>query len=293
GMLHQEVEDTYGEDHSVDFLLQFLSEHQKDKTFLYYPMALPHWPMVPTPLSPDWADPEKRLHESTEYFPDMVKYMDLLIGRLVEGISDLGLLEDTLILFYSDNGTDRRITSHLRGEPVIGGKNQTTQAGIRVPLIASWPGHLASGLCHDLVESSDFLPTLAQLAGSDVAYPHNWPVPTDGLSFAPQLLGTATDLTPRREWAFFWYDPRPGWDKDSFSRSIFALDHDYKLFADGRFYQVSGEVLREDPLDANELTPLQLASRAKLQTAIDTMMQPPMSWAGANEVDAFGNEFTQ
>ena len=53
-----------------------------------------------------------------EYFPDMVAYMDILIGRLMTGLKDLGLREDTLILFYSDNGTDKRISPRvLRNTP--------------------------------------------------------------------------------------------------------------------------------------------------------------------------------
>ena len=192
--------------------------------FVYYPMALPHWPMVPTPISKAWQDPDQRLDESTAYFPDMVEYMDELVGRLVDGIEKLGLREDTLVLFYSDNGTDRRITSTFAGREVQGGKNTTAQTGIRVPLIANWPGKIKPRVTCDLVEAADFVPTLAELAGKSV--PEPWQI--DGFSFAPTLF--RSDLSAARDWAFFWYDPRPGWDKDKFSRSIFALDHNYKLF---------------------------------------------------------------
>lgn len=282
GVLHDAVDGMYGEDLSVDFLLDYMADHKAEPMFIYYPMALPHWPMVPTPDSKDWSDPSKRLNESTEYFPDMVAYMDRLVGQIADGVAELGLADDTLILFYSDNGTDRRITSTLAGHQVQGGKNTTAQTGVRVPLIAYWPGHLDASTNGDLVEASDFVPTLANLAGEQL--PEQWE--TDGISFAPQLLGTKG---PKRDAAFFWYDPRPGWDKSKFRRSIFAIDHDYKLFADGRFYDVAGTTVREVPLKTDALTPEQSAGRDKLQAVIDRMMQPPMSAAADHEVDGFGN----
>ncbi len=282
GKLHKEVVGTYGEDLSVEFILDFMGSNRDERTFIYYPMALPHWPMTPTPVSDVWKDASRRLEEGTEYFPDMVYYMDTLVGRLVAGMEDLGLREDTLILFYSDNGTDKRITSRFKGKEVRGGKNTTLQTGIRVPLIANWPGHIEPGLNHDLIEASDFLPTLAQLGGADV--PDGWQ--TDGTSFAPRLFGQAG--TPR-EWAFFWYDPRPGWDKNQFRRSIFALDHRYKLFADGSMFDVKGTDLREVPLDPEHLSAEAKAARQKLQAVMDQMMQEPMSAHARMEVDGFGN----
>lgn len=250
--------------------------------FIYYPMALPHWPMTPTLISEAWKDPARRLEESPEHFPDMVEYMDTLVGRLVDGIAKLGLRDDTLVLFYSDNGTDRRITSRFDGRDIRGGKNTTAQTGIRVPLIANWPGHISSRVNSDLVEASDFVPTLADLAGKQL--PEAWP--TDGVSFAPQLLGK--NAATKRDWAFFWYDPRPGWDKEAFSRSIFALDHKYKLFSDGRMFDITGETLREVPLDLGNLTEEAKGVRQKLTSAIQQMMQPPLSQAAQIEVDSTG-----
>ena len=287
GQLVKEVEGAYGEDITVDYLLDFMKTHRKGgkPMFVYFPMALPHWPMVPTPISKVWdEDPSRRLEESTDYFPDMVAYMDQLVGRLVDGLDELGLREDTLVLFYSDNGTDVRITSHLGDEVVPGGKATTKQSGIRVPLIASWPGGIEPGrVCEDLIDASDFLPTLADLGGAEV--PEDWG--TDGVSFAPQLVGE--EGTPR-EWAFFWYDPRPGWDKERFSREIFALDHHYKLFDDGRFFDIAGtDTMREVALDPESLDSEAKAAHQKLREVIDQMMQPPLSEAARVEVDAFGD----
>jgi len=281
------VEGAYGPDTSVDFILDFWERHHRGDApmFVYYPMALPHWPMVPTPDSAVWSDPSRRLEESTDYFPDMVAYMDTIVGRLMDGLEALGLRENTLVLFYSDNGTDARITSMFGDEPVQGGKAEPLQTGIRVPLIANWPGTIEPGqLEDDLVDASDFLPTLADLAGSEI--PADWY--HDGLSFMPQLLGREEEIV-RRDWCFFWYDPRPGWDKERFSRHIFALDHHHKLFADGRFFDIAGTGFREEPLDPADLSPRAEIARRKLRAVIDEMMTPPRSPAARIEVDAFGN----
>lgn len=276
----------YGPDFSVISLLDFMSRHRDsgDPMFLYYPMALPHWPMVPTPDSAEWKDLNLRHEEDAKYFPDMVAYMDKMVGRLLDGIAELGLAEETLVLFYSDNGTDARITTTLGGKEFVGGKASPLQTGIRVPLIAHWPGTIEPGGVDDaLVDASDFLPTLAELA--EIEIPGDWH--TDGLSFAPLLVGEERERP--RDWAFFWYDPRPGWDKERFSRHIFALDHDYKLFEDGRFFDISGEGFREEPLDVGALDAGAEEARRKLRAAIDSMMEPPLSDAAKQEVDAFGD----
>jgi len=284
GQLYESLDGQYGEDLSVQFILDFMKRHQEASTFVYYPMALPHWPMVPTPASDTWKTPSKRLEENTRYFPDMVEYMDQLIGRLLAGMDQLGIRDETLILFYSDNGTDRRIQSNFRGQRINGGKNTTAQTGIRVPLIAHWKGGIRPGLQSQLVEASDFLPTLASLAGKPV--PEGWQI--DGVSFAHQLMG---QKGTSREWAFFWYDPRPGWDKDQFKRSIFALDHQHKLFSDGRMYDIRGEGLCERLMDLHQLTSEQRRARCKLSAVITHMMREPMSQVAKVEVNAFGVPF--
>lgn len=242
------VEGKYGPDLSVDFILDFYRRHQDEPTFVYFPMALPHWPVNPTPDSTDWKNPEMRLNEDSRYFPDMVTYMDKLVGRLVDGLDQLKLREQTIVMFYSDNGTDRKVTSLFKGKAIKGGKASPRQTGIRVPLIVNCPGMIEPGqTCGDLIDASDFLPTLAALGKIDI--PKNYQ--HDGISFAPPLLGHAGK---KRTAAFFWYDPRPGWDKERYNRHIFALDHNYKLFVDGRIFDIAGEGFREVEISAGRST---------------------------------------
>jgi arylsulfatase A-like enzyme len=287
GSLITEESGKYGPDRSVDFLLDFMKRNRKDPMFLYYPMALPHWPMVPTPDSAEWKDPENRQTEKLELFADMVTYMDKLVGRLVDGLDELGLRENTLVLFYSDNGTHLKISSTLKGKIVQGGKATPLQTGIRVPLVANWPGTISPGsVTSDLVDASDFYPTFAELAKTGIS-PKN---EIDGISFLPTLLNRQG---PRREWCFFWYDPRPGWDKDRFSRHIFALDHNYKLFDDGRMFDIRGTEMLEKPIHPSQLDRKAKAAKKKLRNTIDQMMQGTLSPHARKLVDAYGNPLSQ
>jgi arylsulfatase A-like enzyme len=276
GTLFKEVKGAYGEDFSVEYICDFMEQHRDEPFFIYYPMALPHGPFVPTPISEDWKNPETRLKSGINHYPDMVIYMDLLVGLLVDKLEDLELLEETLVLFYSDNGSHKRIVSMMDEVPITGGKGYTTQTGIRVPLVAYWPGTIAPGISKTLVDASDFLPTLAELGRIDI--PVDWQ--TDGVSFAPLLMG---EEGKSREYAFFWYDPRPGWDKDQFSREIFALDQSYKYFSDGRMFDIGGMLPVETLLDTNNLDPEAEQAREKLGEVINSMMVPPLSEAALED----------
>lgn len=272
GKLYEDVEGVYGEDVSVDFIIDFMRRHHDEPMFIYYPMALPHGPFNPTPISEVWdADPSRRIESDVSYFKDMVEYMDALVGRLIGAIDELGLGEDTLVLFYSDNGTPWNIFSRMDGREVQGGKRERTQNGIRVPLIALWPGQIEAGglLNSNLIDASDFVPTLAELAGHDV--PWDWY--TDGVSFAPQLLGRPYH---GRDWAFFWFDPRPGPSVTrNHTRHVFALDKQYKVFADGRMFDIEGVGMREVQLDTDALTPDQEEAKVKLINVINGVLEPP------------------
>ena len=132
------------------------------------------------------------------------------------------------------------------------------------------------------MDASDFLTTFADLEGLQL--PENKPM--EGISFAPRLL----EKTGReREWCFFWYDPRPGWDKDRFSCSIFALDHQYKLFSDERFFEIDNLHPLEKELNLRTLTPEATTARTKLQAVIKNTMKPPLSPNAKKVVKALGD----
>ena len=101
-------------------------------------MALVHNPFVPTPDSN--VQPEQRNEQDNKYFADMVAYTDKIVGRIVQNLDDLGLAQNTLVMFTTDNGTNRNITSRMGDLVIHGAKGKTTDAGNHVPFIASWKG---------------------------------------------------------------------------------------------------------------------------------------------------------
>ena len=229
---------------------------KKTLSFIYYAMALPHWPVVPTPHSKDWKHKDKRLIEDDIYFKDMVEYMDYAVGRIIDHVDAKGLGEDTMIIFYSDNGTHLKVTSETINGKVAGGKGWTTDAGTRVPLVVRWKGHLTPNVSEELTDSTDLLPTCVDIGGSKIDKN------IDGISIYPNLLNVNTKL---KDHIYCFYDPRPGWDKDQFTKLVFARDKRWKLYEDGRLIDVKNDVLEKKPIMEKNDTKETKAIRAELQ----------------------------
>jgi len=225
-------------------------------------MILPPCPFVPTPDSADWDPGSKGSKEykgNAKYFGDMVSYMDKIVGKITAKLDELGLREKTLILFTGDNGTDEPVISVMDGQKVEGAKGQMTDAGTRVPLIANWPGVIGGGqVCKDLIDFSDFLPTICETAGAAVPDVLN----IDGRSFLAQLKGHKGN---RREWIYCWYS-RGG---DQEQAKVFARNERHKLYRDGKLYDISKDVLEKTPLQDGGLNDKASRIRAKLQSILD------------------------
>jgi len=158
----------------------------------------------------------------------MVEYVDHLVGKIEQELKRQGLLENTYIIFTGDNGTDSPVVSQLNGQPFPGRKGSMTDGGTRVPLIVSRPGVIPAAVHDDLVDFSDFLPTLCQIA--EQAIPKDQGT-LDGRSFLPQLEGKT--VKPR-DAVYCWYNPymKPGKTK------VFARNQRYKLYQSGKFYDM-------------------------------------------------------
>lgn len=249
----------YGPTLVNDFALDFIERHQARPFFLYYPMILTHNPFQPTPDSSDW-DPEaegEAVHHDVKHFADMTAYMDKMIGRLDAKLAELGIRDNTLLLFVGDNGTNSTVTSRFRGADYQGGKGTTTARGTHVPMIASWPAIIGQGcINNDLVSSADFLPTLCAAAG--VATPAD----VDGVSFLPQLQGRRGSP---REWLYCWYSPR---QRRNLTVKEFAFDQHYKLYRDGRLFDLRADPFESRPLEASERTAPVAEAEAKLRAVL-------------------------
>jgi arylsulfatase A len=250
----------YGPDICCDFILDFMDRKRKQPFFIYYPMILTHDPFVPTPDSAEWKTRKNK--PSVRFFSDMVSYMDKIVGRIAKNPEKLGLREKTLILFTTDNGTGRKIKSRQNGRWIQGGKSFTTEAGTHVPFIASWPGRIPEGIVNqDLVDFSDFLPTLAEISGTTL--PEN--VVIDGQSFYPQLLGKKGNP---REWVYIHYWGR---GRHILLTQRCAFNKRWKLYDDSRFIDIQDDPLEQNPLAPNRITGDLVSVKNKLQAVLDSM----------------------
>ncbi len=232
----------YGPDLVNAFALDFIARKKDGPFFLYYPMILTHDPFQPTPDSPDW-DPKARgenVNRNVRHFGEMVAYLDKMVGRVLRRLDELGLREKTLVLFLGDNGTGRGVTSRMGDREVKGGKGGTTHTGTHVPLIASWPGTVPAGrVCEDLVDSSDFLPTLCEAAGAETPA-------VDGRSFLAQLKG---ERGSPREWWYCWYAR----DGGATTKHEFAATARWKLYRHGAFFDLEADPEEARPLATDAL----------------------------------------
>ena len=172
--------------------LKFVRESHEDPFFLYFATQLPHGPVIIDNIG-DMAEPDSIPQPSREWAA-MVQQLDTFTGELVDLLKELGVYENTIIFFSSDNGYSMcgymgRGNSwawpddpYLKNKgPFTGGKFSPLEGGIRIPFFVHWPAKFKPGFVAQPVWLPDFFPTAAALAGTEL--PHE----LDGLSLLPVL----------------------------------------------------------------------------------------------------------
>jgi arylsulfatase A-like enzyme len=246
-------EGEYGPDIFYRFIDEFLTRNKDKPFFLYYPM-LPHDPHVPTPDSEDWET--DRYKKDDRFFADMVRYMDKNVGKVADKLDELGLRNNTILIFTGDNGTNRRIVSMMNGEQIPGKKGMPVYYGTHVPLIINGGKMIKGGQIRDnLIDFTDFLPTLCRIAGIDMS-----PWKGDGKSFE-KTFGKDKDL---RDWIYCYYDS----GKKHFPMAVFAQNKTYKLYRDGRFFNIEKDKKEIEWLDTINLAPSENKNRESLMKVL-------------------------
>ncbi len=199
----------YGNEYAPDLMLRFakafVRAHAAERFFLYLPFVEPHVAMQPPEQQvdryPEAWDQEPYLggHGYVPHprpragYAAMISDFDEHVGEVLDLLDALGLRDDTLVIFSSDNGPTHDVggvDTEFFGSagPLRGRKGSVYEGGIRVPMIARWPGHVPVGAETDqIVAFQDVLPTCAELVGQKT------PQPCDGVSFLPTLLGRPAD----------------------------------------------------------------------------------------------------
>lgn len=252
-------------------VLKFVEENQDEPFFLYYPSIIPHLPLQAPKKWVEYYEEKLGPEEpftGNSYFPNrtpratyaaMISYLDEQVGELVDKLKELGLYENTLIIFSSDNGptylggvdTDLFNSAGPFREGAGYTKGNVYEGGIRVPMVAHWPGKIQPGTTSDHISAFyDVLPTLCEVAGTDV------PEDTDGISFLPAMLG---EEQPKHEY-LYWEFPSYGGQQavrmgpwKGMRLNIFRGNMDIQLFNLEEDIQEENNVAAEHPEIVREI----------------------------------------
>jgi arylsulfatase len=214
---------THSQDKFIENATQFIRDHRQGPFFLYLPVTIPHVSIQATaeslaeyqgklaePTGGSKADQGHYLKHPTPHagYAAMVSHLDRGVGQIVDVVRELGLDENTLILFTSDNGPTFNIggadseffnsSAGLRGR-----KGSVYEGGLRVPLIARWPGVIKASHETDAIAAMwDLLPTLCEVAGDEA------PTDIDGVSLLNVL--TNSSPPPQRDYLYWEFPARGG-----------------------------------------------------------------------------------
>lgn len=219
----------------VDKTLDFLARHKGEPCFVNLWPDDVHTPWV-------YEKDEASLRESAASFAIVLAELDRQIGRFMQGLKDLGLDENTLVIFTGDNGPapafDGHRTNSLRGQ-----KGTLYEGGIRMPFIIRWPGVIEASKVNDssVVCMVDLYPSLCSIAGVDYSTSY----PLDGKDMSEVLLGNSEE---RRSTPLFWEFGKTKADK--ISPHIGVREGDWKLMVNANG---SGTELYNMATDFNEL----------------------------------------
>lgn len=219
---------TYSHDVIQERALAFLEENQDRPFFLYLPYTIPHAELLvpddsilarfeerygeaPLPAAEtsleDYGGPYAIPERPRAARAAMMTRMDRSVGEVLAKLEELGIDNNTLVLFSSDNGPSSEARSDLEffdsNGPFRGKKRDLYEGGIRVPLLARWPGRIAPGRVSEHVAAFwDVLPTLTELAGAAT------PPGIDGISFVPTLLNRGEQA--EHEYLYWEFSERGG-----------------------------------------------------------------------------------
>jgi len=198
--LPDRTEGEYLTDRLTDEAINFIRDHKERPFFVYLSQYAVHTPlMAPDSLVQKYKKKLEQMPiQKNPVYAAMVENVDTNVGRLLDELDRMGLTDNTIIVFFSDNGGEGTVTDN---SPIREGKGFLYEGGIRVPLIIKWPGHIAENTSSDEpVISDDLYPTIMDMIGKGV----NSAKDIDGISLLPLLNGKRSTL--KRD-QLCWYYP--------------------------------------------------------------------------------------
>jgi arylsulfatase A-like enzyme len=240
----------YLADDLTDHALAFVEKNSDRPFFCYVAFNTPHSPMqVPDRYWDKFKDKELKLRYEGAQREDlattraalaMCENLDANVGRVLRKLDDLKLADNTIVLYFSDNGpAGWRWNGGMKGR-----KGSTDEGGVRVPLLVRWPGHIKAGAkVTPIAAAIDLLPTLTEMCGVPAAKGK----PLDGVSLAPLLLGRG-EAWPDRMIFSHW------------NGNVSVRTQQYRLDAAGKLFDLTKDpgqqhdLTRDEPQTATRLT---------------------------------------
>jgi len=207
---HRNDEVVYEEGHTTDLIrdeaVRLIKNYDGKKPFfMYVPFMAPHTPHGLDQVPKEWKNYYQKKGGLPGFDP-LIHTMDLAIGEIVDAVKQRGWIDDTLIIFFNDNG------GHVGKDPNLpykGGKTSYFEGGIRVPFTAQWPGHIPRNSLSDVpVMVEDLYPTLVKLAGGSIEQPlpvdgtDVWSVLAEDASLPPREMIWSPKVIRRGDWKF-------------------------------------------------------------------------------------------
>ncbi len=229
-----------------EHVVNFITANKETPFYIYYSLSHIHGEILPTPDSPS---------SGKDNYTDNIVYMDKLVGKLVTELDRLKIRENTLIVFFGDNGTGNAHAGEatIGGRRLSGAKGSMLEGGSLEPLIVNWPGKTPKGeVMDDMIDSTDFLPTFAEIAGTKLPN-----TVLDGKSFYGQIKGEKGNP---REWIFI-----------QLAGKWYVRDKSWKLNQDGDLFDMSNAPFEEKLVAADTGNSAAIDARKRLQAALDQL----------------------
>jgi arylsulfatase A-like enzyme len=229
-----------------DWSCEFIREQENSERpfFLYLAYNAPHTPIQPPEK---WVEKVKArepgISDQRAQYVALIEHMDAGIGRVLDTLEKTGALENTLVVYTSDNGGQANVGAF--NGPLRGQKGEMYEGGIRVPACAMWPGQIPSGIESDQIAIlMDLFPTACEVAGVDIDHQ------IEGRSIFPTLLNEKQNFDDR---CLYWIRKEGGHDFLGLDQHAIRRG-DLKLLHNRPFLPLEMYDLAADPLEANDLT---------------------------------------
>lgn len=267
----------YSQDIFDEKIVKFIEQHKEEPFFLYHPSQLPHGP-VSIPRVNEQVKDNKELSNIEKEYASMVLRLDDTVGLIFKTLERLNLLDNTMIIFSSDNGheiyyeQEGRCSSHCNlrtgkkfdeitesytsiavndifngNDSMKGKKRSNSEGGVRIPYLVSWKNHIKEGAKSSrLIANYDLMATFADLMEVDL------PEGKDGISFLDELLGRKTE--DEHKYVVYASHRGPGLTtNDGWKIRYLSDTKDFELYDLKTDYQEKNNLAKAQPMKLREL----------------------------------------